>query len=74
MNFWRRPCYPIDFLYGLVKMAAIDSTSDIHTYTLTWNVKKQNFLLQISMADMNIQDDILLSCHENMTEIRLTND
>ena len=54
-------------------MAAIDSTSDIDTYTLTGKVKKQYFLLQISMADVNIEDDILLSCHENMTEIRLTN-
>ena len=74
MNFWRRPRYPIDFLYGPVKMAAIDSTSDIDMYILTRNVKKQYFLLQISMADVDIQDDILLSCHENMTEIRLSND
>ena len=55
-------------------MVAIDSTSDIDTYILTRNVKKQYFLLQISMADVNIQDDTLLSCHEHTTEIRLTND
>ena len=51
-----------------------DSTSDIDTYILTGNVKKQYFFSQISMTDVNIQDDILLLCHENMTEIRLTND
>ena len=74
MNFWRRPWYPIDFLYGPVQMAAIDSTSDIDTYILTGNVNKQYFLQQISMADVNIQNDTFLSYHENMTEIRLTND
>ena len=55
-------------------MAAIDSTSDTDTYILTGNVKKQYFFMQISMADVNMQDDTLLTCHENVTEIRLTND
>ena len=63
-----------NFLYGPVKIAAIDSTSDVDTYILTGNVKKQYLFSQISMTDVNIQDDILLSCHENMAEIRLTND
>ena len=40
MNFWRRPRYPIDFLYGPVTMAATDITSDIDTYILTGNVNK----------------------------------
>ena len=54
-----------NFLYGPVKIATIDNTSDIDTYILTGNVKKQCFCSQISKADVNIQDDIKLSCHEN---------
>ena len=56
-------------LYGPVKMATIDNTSDIDMYILTGNIKKQYFFSQIRMADVNIQDDILLSCHEKILRL-----